>query len=101
MRKLGPIVFAVLLAIVTVPGAGSSTPTPPGFGPSGCSTMAEGVEYVPMRRDSPAANVYVGHVAPGSPIRVRVAKSNDHPPRRGSSLVPDPDKVVISVAPLA
>ena len=88
MRRLGPIVFAVLLTAVAIPlpGAGSATLTPPGFRPSSCATVAEGVEYVPMRRGSPAANVYVGHIAANSPTRLRVVTSNDRVPHDDESL---------------
>ena len=61
-----------------MPGAGSSTKIPSGFkAPAGCSTVAEGVEYLPMRRDSPAANMKVGHIAPNAPVRLQVINSND------------------------
>ncbi|MGH8989910.1 MAG: phosphodiester glycosidase family protein [Acidimicrobiia bacterium] len=62
---------------VPFPGAGSTTLIPSGFKKSSCSTVAEGVEYVPMRRNSPAANVFVGHIAPNSPTRLRVVTAND------------------------
>ncbi|HEY3240451.1 MAG TPA: phosphodiester glycosidase family protein [Acidimicrobiia bacterium] len=48
--------------------------------------MADGVEYVPMRRSSPAANAYVGHIAPSSPVRLRVVSSNDRVPHHNESL---------------
>ena len=88
MRRLGPIVFAVLMVAVAVPfpGAGSATLTPSGFKRSSCSTVAEGVEYVPMRRDSPDADVYVGHIAPRSPARLRVVSSNDRVPHHDEGL---------------
>jgi hypothetical protein len=81
-------VFAVLLAAVAVPfpGAGSTTRVPPGFTASSCSSVAEGVEYMPMRRGSPAANVYVGHIAPDSPVRLRAVSSNDRVPHHDESL---------------
>ena len=48
--------------------------------------MAEGVEYMPMRRGSPAANAFVGHIAPNSPVRLKVAKSNNRVPHDDESL---------------
>ena len=88
MRRLGPFLFAVLLAAVAIPfpGAGSTTRVPPGFTPLSCSTVAEGVEYMPMRRGSPATNAYVGHIAPNSPVRVQVINSNDRIPHDDESL---------------
>ena len=88
MRRLGPIVFAVLFTAVAVPspGAGSETQVPTGFQRSSCRSVADGVEYVPMRRGSPAANAYVGHIAPGSPVRLRVVTSKDRVPNSDESL---------------
>jgi ribosomal protein L24E len=48
--------------------------------------MAEGVEYMPMRRGSPAANAFVGHIAPNSPVRLKVVKSNNRVPHHDESL---------------
>ncbi|MGH9042781.1 MAG: phosphodiester glycosidase family protein [Acidimicrobiia bacterium] len=63
---------------VPMPGAGSTTKIPSGFkSTAGCSTVAEGVEFLKMRRDSPAQDATVGHIAPNAPIRLRVVNSND------------------------
>jgi phosphodiester glycosidase len=89
MRKLGPVFFALLLATVAVPipNAGSTTRIPSGFKTtSGCTSVAQGVEYLPMRRGSPAANAYVGHIAAGSPVRLRVVSSNDRVTHDGESM---------------
>ncbi|MGH8971683.1 MAG: phosphodiester glycosidase family protein [Acidimicrobiia bacterium] len=79
----------MLLATVAVPfpGAGSTTRIPAGFkATNGCSSVAQGVEYVTMRRGSPAANAYVGHIGPNSPVRLRVVSSNDRVPHHDESL---------------
>ena len=91
MRRLGPlllvlVVLAASTASVSVPTAGSTTTTPPGFHPTSCNSVAEGVEYEVVNRPNPVGVAYIGHVAPGAPVRFRGVTSNNRIPHGGETL---------------
>jgi hypothetical protein len=91
VRRLGPLllVLAVLsfsATTVSAPTAGSTTTTPPGFTPRTCNSVAQGVEYEVVNRANAPAVAYVGHVAPGAPVRFRGVSSNDRIPHGGETL---------------
>ncbi|HEY4409126.1 MAG TPA: phosphodiester glycosidase family protein [Acidimicrobiia bacterium] len=91
MRRLGPlllvlVVLALPAATVSAPTAGSTTTAPPGFHPTSCNSVAEGVEYEVVNRPNPAGVAYIGHVAPGAPVRFGGVTSNNRIPHGGETL---------------
>jgi hypothetical protein len=80
------VVLSLSATTVSAPTAGSTTPTPPGFTPRTCNSVAQGVEYAVVNRANTPAVAYVGHVAPGAPVRFRGVTSNNRVPHGGESL---------------
>ena len=91
MRRLGPLLLVVVVltlsaTTVSAPNAGSTTTAPSGFHPTACNSVAEGVEYEVVNRPNPAGVAYIGHVAPGAPVRFRGVTSNNRIPHGGEAL---------------
>jgi hypothetical protein len=51
-----------------------------------CNSVAQGVEYEVVNRGNTPAVAYVGHVAPGAPVRFRGVTSNNRIPHGGETL---------------
>ncbi len=91
MRRLGPLLLVLAMlslsaTTVSAPTANSATTTPAGFTPRTCNSVAQGVEYEVVSRANSPAVAYVGHVAPGAPVRFRGVTSNNRVPHGGETL---------------
>ncbi|HEX6381301.1 MAG TPA: phosphodiester glycosidase family protein [Acidimicrobiia bacterium] len=91
MRRLGPLLLVLAMLSfsatnVSAPTAGSATTTPPGFTSRTCNSVAQGVEYKVVSRANSPAMAYVGHIAPGAPVRFRGVTSNNRVPHGGETL---------------
>ncbi|MGH9000759.1 MAG: phosphodiester glycosidase family protein, partial [Acidimicrobiia bacterium] len=86
MRRIPPVVMAVLALVVSGAPARSATGLPDGYVLDAQRELVAGVEHSVLTRDDPASAVNVARIAPGAPVALRAVSSDNGINHHGDKL---------------